>query len=550
MATTTATTTLEYPSSTKNPIQVDTYSNPSPESSRPVSQIFQNTANNPSAPNSSLALPLTHPDPQPRPSNLATALTILQPSLINFFSSFTNGIITVGLPVIASSISLPRSLYLWPSSVYGLTSGAVLLLAGSVADITGPRGVECVGIILLGVFMLACGFAATGVQLVVFRALQGIAMAMHLPASVAIIAAVAPSGRARNVGFACLGLSQPLGFSVGLVVSGVLVERVGWRSGFWISGGATVGLAIIAVWTLPKVEKEKVALREVVKRIGVEIDWVGGIIASGGLALLAYVLAILSANLSTIRTPTTATLLALSVVLLVAFPVWMHFREKQGKPALVPNSLWKNLPFASTCIMVALSYGVMNSMELFSSLFFQEIQHHSTFTTSLFLLPNLIVGVILNLTVGLFVHRVRALWLVSVSAILCALAPLFMAIVNPGWSYWYMTFWAQVFTPFSGDVLFTVGLIIVSDNFPEKMQALAGAVFNTVAQFGMSLGIGSCQVIALGVMGSDGGVGHGDELRGYRAGFWAMFGYMVLCAGIAVVGLRRAGKVGLEKKEA
>ena len=76
----------------------------------------------------------------------------------------------------------------------------------------------------------------------------------------------------------------------------------------------------------------------------------------------------LSADLSAIHSAGTATLLSVGLLLLVAFPVWMHFREHAGKPALVPNSLWKNLPFASTCIMVALSYGAMNSMELFSSL--------------------------------------------------------------------------------------------------------------------------------------------------------------------------------------
>ena len=83
--------------------------------------------------------------------------------------------------------------------------------------------------------------------------------------------------------------------------------------------------------------------------------------------------------------------------------------------------------------------------------------------------------------------------------------------------------------PLSADVLFTVGLVIVSDNFPEKTQALAGAVFSTLAQFGTSLGVGVCQVVALGVMGSDAnsdGVtsqNAGDMLRGYRAGFWTIF---------------------------
>jgi hypothetical protein len=76
----------------------------------------------------------------------------------------------------------------------------------------------------------------------------------------------------------------------------------------------------------------------------------------------------------------------------------------------------------------------------------------------------------------------------------------------------------------------------------------------------MSLGMGSCQVVALGVIGTDerksgAADGHGSAgsedpkelLKGYRASFWTMFGYMLCCVVIAIMGLRKAGKVGLKK---
>lgn len=190
---------------------------------------------------------------------------------------------------------------------------------------------------------------------------------------------------------------------------------------------------------------------------------------------------------------------------------------------------------------------------------FQEVQNASTITTSLYLLPNLITGVILSLLVGTFVHRIPARWLVVGSGAICACSPLAMALLNPEWNYWYLAFWAQVAAPFSADVLFTVGLIIVSDTFPEKTQALAGAVFNTVAQIGMSLGMGLCQVVALGVQGGDGTGGghHGGSsdgvdatavLKGYRASFWTIFAYMAVCVVVAIIGLRKAGNVGLKRE--
>jgi hypothetical protein len=75
-----------------------------------------------------------------------------------------------------------------------------------------------------------------------------------------------------------------------------------------------------------------------------------------------------SADLAIIRSATTASLLAVSLVLLIAFPLWMQYRDRKGQSALIPNSLWRNLPFASICALVALSYGAMNSMTIFSSL--------------------------------------------------------------------------------------------------------------------------------------------------------------------------------------
>jgi MFS family permease len=483
----------------------------------------------------------------PPSSNLRIFLTVFQLCTINFLASFTNGIVTIGLPTIAESVSLPRSLYLWPSSVYGLTSGATLLLAGSIADLIGARRVEVAGCLLLSVFTVGCGFSRTGIQLVLFRAIQGTAVSMHMPASVSLVAAALPYGKSRNISFGCLGLSQPLGFSAGLVVGGIMIEKAGWRSGFYLSGGAILVATLIGVWTLPKVQPESNA--STLKQLWTGIDWLGGIIASAGLALLAYVLALLSADLSVMRKPSSSVMLTLSLVLLLSFPVWMRRRGRAGKPALIPNTLWKKIPFTSTCIMVALSYGAMNSMELFSSLYFQEIQNTSTLFTSLRLLPNLLIGTVINLTVGLFVEKFPARWLVVVSSTLCAGAPLLMALVDPKWSYWYMEFWAQMLAPLSSDVLFTVGLLIVSDEFPEGMQALAGAVFNTVAQFGMSLGIGVCQVVSLGVSDREGP--HGDEapplLKGYQASFWTMFALMTTCSVIAFGGLRRVGKVGVKR---
>jgi len=125
-----------------------------------------------------------------------------------------------------------------------------------------------------------------------------------------------------------------------------------------------------------------------------------------------------------------------------------------------------------------------------------------------------------------------------------------MALINPLWPYWYGAFPAQLLAPLSGDILFTVGLIIVSEVFPEKEQALAGAVYNTVCFFGLALGINSMQVVSMLVTK---GTSYRDKnspaalLKGYQASFWAMFAMTLGCCVITVFGLRNMGKIGVKR---
>ncbi|KAK8917515.1 Drug resistance protein [Metarhizium anisopliae] len=187
-------------------------------------------------------------------------------------------------------------------------------------------------------------------------------------------------------------------------------------------------------------------------------------------------------------------------------------------------------------------------MELFSSLFFQEVQHLSALQTGLRIIPSLVVGVILNFTTGLFVDRVPALWLVTGSSVICSISPLLMAAIKVQSPYWTNAFIAQLLSPVSTDVLFTVGLIIISDNFPDDTQALAGAVFNTASQFGQALVLGVMQIVSTVVTKDNSGKSMPMAvMEGLRASFWTMFGLMMVCTLWGAVGLRKTGKVGLKR---
>jgi hypothetical protein len=122
-----------------------------------------------------------------------------------------------------------------------------------------------------------------------------------------------------------------------------------------------------------------------------------------------------------------------------------------------------------------------------------------------------------------------------------------MAVIEVQSPYWTNAFFAQLLAPVSTDILFTVGLIIISDNFPDDTQALAGAVFNTASQFGQALALGVMQIVSTLVT-----QGHGSKampmavMEGLRASFWTMFALMMACTLWGAIGLRKTGKIGLK----
>ncbi|EED20280.1 MFS transporter, putative [Talaromyces stipitatus ATCC 10500] len=384
-----------------------------------------------------------------------------------------------------------------------------------------------------------------------FRTLQGVAVSLCLPTSVAIVSQAVPAGRKRNISYSILGFVQPAGFSAGLVLGGIMVNTIGWRYGYYISGGLTLALFVVSIWSLPA-DRHGNAGRIGWARLRNEIDWIAGVLSCACLAMLSYILAALTNDVSNIKIPGNIVILVICVILMPVFILWEQRQERLGKAVLIPSSLWRNAVFTNVCLMVIFSWAVINVMELYCSLFFQQVQGLSALQASLRILPSVVIGSICQLSTGLLVHRISAFYLVVGSTLLSAGAPLLMAVINVQWPYWYDAFFAQLLAPLSADILFTVALLVISDVFPQKTQALAGAVFNTVSQFGNSLGLTVMAVISSVTTKHAAASPADDESRepllvGYRAGFWGAFAWMMCAFVIGGYGLRKIGKVGLKR---
>ena len=488
------------------------------------------------------------PDSPAPLSRTRSVIIFITVTMSYFISSFTTGLLTTGLSVIAKDLALPEHLLLWPSSVFALTCGSLLLLAGSVGDILGNRTVFLTGVFFISCSTLACGLARSGIQLILFRAMQGVAASLCMTNLVSIVTKYAPSGRVRNIAFSCLGLSQPSGFSIGLILGGIFADTVGWRTGWYISSAAFMVLFLVGIWAIPT--QVVVSNRPLLYKLRTEVDWVGTGIACSCLALFAFVLAQITSNIGSIRQPANMVPLCISIVLAPTFVFWMNHQEQCQKPALIPNSMWKRKAFGSTCFMILAASAVTESMEYLVSLYFQNVQGVSALQSSLRLLPSCVVGGLVNLSTGFFIHKAPARYLVIISSLLNGGCPLLMALVDPRWPYWYAEFPSQALQSVSYDVLFTVGLLVISDVFPENQQALAGGVFNMVTQLGIAIGLAIMGVVSRSATEHTGFQNKNSPAAlqvGYKASFWTALALNLLASVIGGIGLRKIGKVGLKR---
>ncbi|KAM0816222.1 putative Major facilitator superfamily transporter [Seiridium cardinale] len=255
---------------------------------------------------------------------------------ISFLNTMGSGILIAATPQIARDVGLSQALVLWSAAVYALVAGRLLLIFGAMADVVGAKPMWITGCFLFCVFTMTLGFAKTSLQIILFRPLLAIAIAMCLPTAVGLIAHTFLQGPWRNTAFAMNGMGQPLGYALGLVLGGIFTDTIGWRWAYYMMAIINFCLSTASIWSLPNPRHH--TEKKWTRRLA-EIDRVDAIVLGTALGLSMYVFAMTTSSYLSICYAQSATLLAVSLVLLITFPCWMHQQTKKGGPALIPNSL-------------------------------------------------------------------------------------------------------------------------------------------------------------------------------------------------------------------
>jgi EmrB/QacA subfamily drug resistance transporter len=211
-----------------------------------------------------------------RQQRLTLIATILGSTVVFLDSTVVN----VALPAISEGLDAGLSGQQWVVEAYMLTLVSLLLVGGSLGDQFGRRRIFVIGLIAFGATSILCALAPTDEFLIAARALQGIAGALLVPGSLAIVAATfdgAERGKAVGTWTAWTGIATVIGPAGG----GALIGLLSWRAIFWVNIpliAATVALTLHSV----RESRDPEAFRG--------IDWLGIALSAIGLGGPVYAL--------------------------------------------------------------------------------------------------------------------------------------------------------------------------------------------------------------------------------------------------------------------
>src|SRR5689334_7652772 len=161
--------------------------------------------------------------------------TLTAVALGTFMLLLDISIVNVALPDIQSALSASFSDVQWVIDAYALTLAALLLTAGSLADLFGRRRLYLIGLVVFTVASALCGAARFPLMLELSRGLQGVGGAIMFSVSLALLANAFRAGRERGIACGVWGALAGIAVAVGPVVGGALVSGLSWRWIFFVN---------------------------------------------------------------------------------------------------------------------------------------------------------------------------------------------------------------------------------------------------------------------------------------------------------------------------
>jgi MFS family permease len=303
-------------------------------------------------------------------SSSAAWLLIATLCAVQFVDVLGTTVVIVALPAIQADLGLSAGERELVAAIYALLFGALLLLAGRLADAWGARRLFMAGLLTFGVGSTIGGLAPNGLTLIVGRGVQGIGAALAVPAALAMVASLSSPGAQRNRVLGYWAATGAAGSGAGFAFGGVITDLVSWRWTLLLN--VPVILAATMVMLLIRIPEAT--------RGRIPIPLIPSLTLTAG--LLVLMLGLTNGQTQSLNTVAVILPILLGLTLLGVFAHGEH-----GDRPLVPCSAWRNRALLSgSAVAFTLTFTTTAGAVLLT-LYLQQIEGVSAAATGWVLLP-------------------------------------------------------------------------------------------------------------------------------------------------------------------
>ena len=289
-----------------------------------------------------------------------------------FLDALDVSMVGVALPSIRADLGLSTSSLQWVVSGYVLGYGGLLLLGGRAADLLGRRRVFLAALAVFAVASLLGGLVSSGGLLITARLIKGMAAAFTAPAGLSIITTTFTEGPARNRALSIYSAFGAGGFSLGLVLSGLLTE-VNWRWTLLLPAPVAAVVLVAAARLIPRATRPD--------RRGRRFDLPGAATVTGAMLLLVY--AVVGAPQAGWASARTLGSFAAVAVLLVTFVVI----EQRSPDPLVRLGIFRSAALTRANLAAMVLFGSYVAFQFLVTQYLQIMAGWSALATALAFLP-------------------------------------------------------------------------------------------------------------------------------------------------------------------